>query len=83
MALKKLADLLPATETNVWFTSSPDSSWQPRRARLSASDQRGYQPRQAAETMTSRLRPIAKQEEPERKSLRILLSEIDARPAFD
>ena len=83
MALNKLADFFPATETDTWFDVTAESNWQPRHTATANLDKRRYQQPHAAETMASRLRPAAKQEEPERRSLRTLLREIDMRPGGD
>lgn len=83
MALNKLADFFPTTETDAWFVVPAESSWQPRRSATGGLEKRRYQESLAAETMASRLRPAAKQEEPERRSLRSLLREIEAGPGGD
>jgi hypothetical protein len=83
MALNKLADAFPTTETDAWFVVPTAESWQPRRSTTANLEKRRYQEPLAAETMASRLRPAAKQEEPERRSLRTLLREIDPGPGGD
>jgi hypothetical protein len=83
MAMNKLADFFPATETDAWFVVPTESTRQPRRLTTADLERRRYQEPLASGTMASRLRPVAKHEEPERKSLRTLLREIDAGAAGD